>query len=101
MRRRSLPPGLRRYIGYFRTSRGRVIAGIALGLIRALSVLPIPLLVGRAIDTAIPDGDSELLVRYGLAIAGLTLFGAALSIVLMALMLGALIIRQRTGAREA
>ena len=79
--KRSLPPGVRRYLGYYRPARGRVALGVGLGLIRASLVLPIPLLVGRAIDTAIPEGDSALLVRYGLAIAGLALVGAAISMV--------------------
>ena len=75
----NLPPGVRRYAGYYRTSRARLALGVALGLVRALVVVPIPLLVGLAIDQAIPNGDRTALIGYGVAILGLTLIGAAIS----------------------
>ena len=61
----TLPPGLRRYIGYYRASRGRLALGVGLGLVRAAMVIPIPILVGRAIDQAIPTGDRSSLILYG------------------------------------
>ena len=75
----NLPPGVRRYASYYRTSRSRLALGVGLGLVRALLVIPIPLLVGRAIDQAIPNGDRATLIRYGVTILGLTLLGAGIS----------------------
>jgi len=76
----NMPPGLPRYLRYYRTSRGRVGLGVFLGLVRAGLVIPVPLLVGSAIDRAIPNGETGTLIAYGAAILALTLTGAAVSI---------------------
>jgi ABC-type bacteriocin/lantibiotic exporter with double-glycine peptidase domain len=71
---------LRQYLRYYRGLRGRLTMGVLLSLAQALALIPIPLLVGAAIDKAIPGQDTGSLVRIGLVILALTLTGAGLSL---------------------
>jgi ABC-type bacteriocin/lantibiotic exporter with double-glycine peptidase domain len=63
----------RAYASYYRRARGRLLASAGLSLLRAVLLAPIPILVGRAIDRAIPEGEISQLVLIG---AGILLFTA-------------------------
>ncbi len=73
-------PAFKRYASLYRPSRSRLIGGIVLSLLNALTLIPIPILVGEAIDQAIPAKDVNRLLMIGLTILALTLVGAALSL---------------------
>ncbi|MDH5504355.1 MAG: ABC transporter ATP-binding protein/permease [Acidimicrobiia bacterium] len=70
----------RRYIALYRPSRGRLAWGVLLSILNALTLIPIPIFVRRAIDEAIPARDINLLLTIGAMILGLTLVGAGLSL---------------------
>jgi ABC-type multidrug transport system fused ATPase/permease subunit len=69
-----------RYLSSYRGSAGAMTFGIVLSLLRAVTLIPVPLLVGRAIDRAIPDRDIGELTLLGAAVVGLTLANAGISI---------------------
>ncbi|MBK5268560.1 MAG: ABC transporter ATP-binding protein [Acidimicrobiia bacterium] len=73
-------PAFRRYMRLYRSSRGRLLGGVVLSVLNALTLIPIPIFVKQAIDDAIPEGDVKQLLLIGAAILGLTLVGAALSL---------------------
>ncbi|MDF1594861.1 MAG: ABC transporter ATP-binding protein [Acidimicrobiia bacterium] len=73
-------PVFKRYIGLYRSSRGRLLGGVLLSILNALTLIPIPILVRIAIDEAIPARDIDRLLTIGAMILGLTLLGAALSL---------------------
>ena len=78
MKDSSLP--LRAYLHRLSDYRGRLIYGGLLAFARTLLLLPIPLLVGLAIDGAIPDRDTAQLLLFGFGILGLTVVSALVQI---------------------
>ena len=62
--------GGQRYLRRFRRYRLRVLAALALSVVQAAMLLPIPLLIGRSIDRAIPNEDTAELVWLAVAMAG-------------------------------
>lgn len=72
---------LRRYARYYRPTRRRLTLGLALSLVQAFALIPVPLLVRIAIDEAIPAKDVGRLVGIGFAILALASAGAGISLV--------------------
>ena len=72
---------VRRYSTFFRGSRRKLVFGVLVSLARAGLMIPIPLLVRRAIDEAVPERDVGLLLGTGSIIVALTVVGAGLSLV--------------------
>ena len=73
-------PVLGAYVRRLSAYRGRLVYGGMLALVRALLLVPIPLLVGFAIDRAIPDRDTTQLLLFGFGILGLTVLSAVVQI---------------------
>ena len=71
---------LKYYASFYRSTRSTLAGGIVLSLLRAILLLPLPILVGLAIDRAIPDGDVALLIGFGVVILALTAASAGVSI---------------------
>ncbi len=67
----------RGFLARFRPYRARMGAAVLLAVVQAGLLIPIPILVGRSIDEALPAEDEQELVLIALAMAGL----AALSVV--------------------
>ena len=70
----------RYYASFYRDDRATLAFGTFLSLLRALLLLPLPILVGLAIDSAIPDGNIGALVGLGVVILALTASSAGVSI---------------------
>jgi ABC-type multidrug transport system fused ATPase/permease subunit len=68
---------LRRYLHRFREFRGRVAAALLLSIVQAALLIPIPILIGRSIDGALPDGDSGQLVVIAAVMSGLAILSVA------------------------
>lgn len=68
------------YAAFYRGSHARLILGAGLSFLRALALLPIPLLVAIAIDDAIVESKTSELVVIGVVILGLTVASAAIGI---------------------
>ena len=68
------------YATFYRGSQARLAFGAGLSFLRALALLPIPLLVAVAIDGAIAGSNIPELVAIGVVILGLTVMSAALGI---------------------
>ncbi len=68
------------YAAFYRSSRARLILGAGLSFLRALALLPIPLLVAVAIDDAIAESKISELVWIGVVILGLTVMSAVIGI---------------------
>ena len=68
------------YAGLHRPSVRRLGLGVGLSIIRALLLVPLPLLIGWAIDRAIPEGNVTELVVLGGVIVVLTLLSALVSV---------------------
>ncbi len=66
----------RAYASYFRNARSRILASAGLSLLRAALLAPLPILVGRAIDDAIPDAQIGDLLLIGGGILLLTALSA-------------------------
>jgi ATP-binding cassette subfamily B protein len=73
-------PAFKYYASFYRASRSTLAWGIFLSLLRAILLLPLPILVGLAIDRAIPDGGVAVLVGIGAVILVLTAASAGVSI---------------------
>ena len=71
---------LKYYASFYRSTRSTLVGGIILSLLRAILLLPLPILVGLAIDRAIPDGDVTLLIGLGVVILALTAASAGVSV---------------------
>jgi ATP-binding cassette subfamily B protein len=71
---------LRYYVSFYRESRSTLVFGTLLSLLRAILLLPLPILVGLAIDRAIPEDDIATLVGFGAMILALTAVSAGVSI---------------------
>ncbi len=54
----------------FRPYRARVLGASTLALVEAAFLIPIPILIGKSIDEAIPDRDTRLMVIIALVMAG-------------------------------
>ena len=64
------------YASYFRRFRPywhRVAGALVLSIVQAALLLPIPILIGRSFDTALPEEDVGKLVVFALVMAGLAL----------------------------
>lgn len=68
------------YASFYSGSQVQLVLGAGLSFLRALALLPIPLLVAVAIDGAIAESDISELVAIGFAILGLTVMSAAIGI---------------------
>ncbi len=76
-----LAPGtVRRIAGYAAPFKWSIVAFLALISVGSLTVVANPLVVKQIIDVAIPSGDTGLVVGLALAIAGLALLDAVLSL---------------------
>lgn len=71
---------LRYYVSFYRESRSTLVFGTLLSLLRAILLLPLPILVGLAIDRAIPEDDIATLVGFGAMILALTAASAGVSV---------------------
>jgi ABC-type multidrug transport system fused ATPase/permease subunit len=71
---------VRYYSGFYRTNRARLVLGIVLSLLQSFLLLPVPILVGVAIDQSIPEGSIPELVLFGVVIVLLTALSAGVSI---------------------
>lgn len=67
--------------------RGRLLAGVALSILQALVVLPVPIVVGRGIDSTIPDGDRSGIILIGLVIVVVTIASSAIALAARVLIL--------------
>ena len=71
---------VRRVIGFARPHRRLIAVFLALTVIDASTVVVMPLLVKRIVDDGILKGDNGLVVEIALAMAGVALFTAVLSV---------------------
>jgi ATP-binding cassette subfamily B protein len=71
---------VRRVIGFARPHRRLISVFLALTVIDASTVVVMPLLVKRIVDDGILKGDNGLVVEIALAMAGVALFTAVLSV---------------------
>jgi ABC-type bacteriocin/lantibiotic exporter with double-glycine peptidase domain len=67
--------------------RGRLVAGITLSILQALIVLPVPIVVGRGIDSAIPDGNRSEIILIGVVIVIVTAASSAIALAARVLIL--------------
>lgn len=58
---------LKRYASCFRGGIGQAALGVTLAFLTGLTLVPVPLLVGRAFDQAIPTRQFDALVNIGIA----------------------------------
>jgi ATP-binding cassette, subfamily B, bacterial len=91
---------LRFYAGFYQGSRGRLILGAGLSFLRALALLPIPLLVAIAIDDAIAQSNTSELILIGVVILGLTVMSAGIGIASRRV-LARVTMQAQAGLREA
>jgi len=68
------------YAAFYQGSRARLVLGAGLSFVRALALLPIPLLVAVAIDDSIAQSNISQLVLIGFVILGLTVLSAVIGI---------------------
>lgn len=68
------------YAAFYQGSRARLVLGAGLSFVRALTLLPIPLLVAVAIDDSIAQSNISQLVLIGFVILGLTVLSAVIGI---------------------
>lgn len=73
-------PAVRYYLRFYQADKGRLGAGIGLSLLQSFLLLPVPILVGIAIDQAIPDASTSRLVILGVVIVLMTVLSALVSI---------------------
>lgn len=73
-------PAVRYYLGFYRAEKGRLAIGLALSLLQSFLLLPVPVLVGIAIDQAIPDRSTSDLVILGAVIVLMTVLSAMVSV---------------------
>ncbi len=57
----------RRYRSRFAPYRARTIGAIVLSILQAALLIPLPILIGRSIDQALPDEDTGQLVAIAAA----------------------------------
>ena len=69
-----------RHYEFYRGSGKQLAVGIALSAVQTMTLLPVPLLVARAIDTAIPRKSVKQLLIIGTAIVGLTVISALITL---------------------
>ncbi len=69
-----------RHYQFYRGSGKQLAVGIALSAVQTMTLLPVPLLVARAIDTAIPHKSVKQLLVIGAAIVGLTIVSALITL---------------------
>lgn len=69
-----------RHYQFYRGSGRQLAVGIALSAVQTMTLLPVPLLVARAIDTAIPRKSIQQLLIIGGAIVGLTIISALITL---------------------
>ncbi len=79
---------LRRYAARFTNFRGRVALVVALSVLQAGLLVPIPLLIGRSIDQALPNGDTAEVVVIAVAMAVLAILSVGVQIVARRIDLG-------------
>ena len=72
----------------FRPFRARMVAATVLAAVQALLLLPIPILIGVAIDEALPDGDRGAMVGIAAAMAGLAVVSVGVQILARSIDLG-------------
>ncbi len=70
---------------HFRPFRGRILAATALAALQALLLLPIPLLLGRSVDDALPNGETGTMVAIAAAMAGLAVASVGVQILARAI----------------
>ncbi|MCP4303681.1 MAG: ABC transporter ATP-binding protein [bacterium] len=68
------------YSRFYRSHKGRLALGMTLSLLQSFLLLPVPILVGVAIDQSIPDGSTRSLVLLGTVIVLLTALSALVSV---------------------
>jgi ABC-type multidrug transport system fused ATPase/permease subunit len=71
-------PGTRAHVARFRDVRGLAALGTLVSVVHTLLLIPIPVLVAVAIDDALEQDDTGLLLVAAAAILGLTLVGAGI-----------------------
>ncbi len=91
---------LRFYAGFYQGSQARLALGAGLSFLRALALLPIPLLVAVAIDDAIANSKTSELVLIGAIILGLTVLSAVIGIASRRV-LARVTMKAQAGLREA
>ncbi len=69
-----------RHYQFYRGSGRQLAVGIALSAVQTMTLLPVPLLVARAIDTAIPRKSVQQLLIIGASIVGLTIVSALVTL---------------------
>ncbi len=74
------PTGWKLYRSFYRPARRRLALGVTLAVIQMGFLLPVPWLVGRAIDEVIPSGDRGDLLLLGAAVVTLTVCGTAMTL---------------------
>ncbi|WP_062348568.1 ABC transporter ATP-binding protein [Herbidospora yilanensis] len=80
MKERLAPGTVRRIAGYAAPFRWSIAGFLVLIMVGALIVVANPLLIKQVIDVAIPAKDTGLVIWFAVAIAGLALFDAVLSL---------------------
>jgi ATP-binding cassette subfamily B protein len=88
------------YAAFYRGSQARLVLGAGLSFLRALALLPIPLLVAVAIDDAIAESNISELVAIGIVILGLTIMSAVIGIASRRVLARATM-KAQAGLREA
>ncbi|MEQ8842790.1 MAG: ABC transporter ATP-binding protein [Acidimicrobiales bacterium] len=71
-----------------RPYRGRIALATALSIVQALALLPIPLLLGYAFDTALPDERKGLVLGLAAGVSAAVLVSGAASVVSMYFQIG-------------
>lgn len=80
---------LRAYAELYRDARGTVVIGVLGAVLQTALLLPVPWMVGHAIDRVIPRGDTLELLLVGSAVVGLTLLGALVNLASRSFVVGA------------
>ena len=71
---------LRRHRAFYRSSWRRLALGVGLAALQAVFLLPMPVLIRRVIDEAIPNKDRGEIVALASAVVGLTITSALVAL---------------------
>ncbi|MEM7140185.1 MAG: ABC transporter ATP-binding protein [Actinomycetota bacterium] len=66
-----------------RPYRGRIAVATLLAVIQAVLLLPVPLLLGEAFDTALPDGDKDRILTLAIGISAVVLLSGICAVASM------------------
>lgn len=76
MIRRRFRPSWQAHLRFFEGRRRRLVLGVALSILNAVAVIPIPILVAKSIDEAVNHERVDLLFVSAAGIVGITVVAA-------------------------